>query len=85
MSIKRACFQDWKEIRRGRALDLKQGGWKRKDIADALGVTPGAVSQWPTTQIVTGLRSVPSVLSDAIFNSSAVPILVSSWLVHAVN
>lgn len=48
MTIIRASTQDWKEIRRWRALDLKQGGWKQKDIAEALGVTPGAVSQWMT-------------------------------------
>jgi transposase len=28
------------------ALDLKQQGWKQRDIATALGVTEGAVSQW---------------------------------------
>lgn len=48
MTIIRATAQDWKEIRRWRALDLKQCGWKQKDIAEALGVTPGAVSQWMT-------------------------------------
>lgn len=34
------------EARRFRAWELKQSGWKQKDIAEALGVTPGAVSQW---------------------------------------
>jgi len=34
------------EARRFRAWELKQQGWKQKDIAQALGVTPGAVSQW---------------------------------------
>jgi transposase len=29
-----------------RALELKQQGWKQRDIATALGVTAGAVSQW---------------------------------------
>jgi transposase len=29
-----------------RALDLKKQGWKQRDIATALGVTVGAVSQW---------------------------------------
>lgn len=38
--------QDWAEGRRLRAFDLAQQGWKQKDIAAALGVTPGAVSQW---------------------------------------
>lgn len=37
---------DWREARRLRAWDLHQQGWKQKDIAQALGVTPGAVSQW---------------------------------------
>ena len=38
--------QDWREGRRLQAWKLKQAGWKQKDIAEALGVTPGAVSQW---------------------------------------
>ncbi len=38
--------QDWREVRRFRAWELKQQGWKQQDIADALGVSPGAVSQW---------------------------------------
>ena len=37
---------DWLEGRRRRAWELKQQGWQQKDIAVALGVTPGAVSQW---------------------------------------
>ena len=37
---------DWAEGRRLRAFDLAQQGWKQRDIAAALGVTPGAVSQW---------------------------------------
>lgn len=38
--------KDWREGRRLRALELSQQGWKQQDIADALGVTQGAVSQW---------------------------------------
>src|SRR5260221_6217736 len=37
---------DWREERRKRAWALKQGGWPQKDIAAALGVSEGAVSQW---------------------------------------
>jgi transposase len=37
---------DWREGRRRRAWELKAQGWKQQDIAAALGVTPGAVSQW---------------------------------------
>jgi len=37
---------DWREGRRLRAWDLYQQGWSQKQIAIALGVTQGAVSQW---------------------------------------
>lgn len=37
---------DWREARRLRAWELSQKGWKQKDIAEALGVSAGAVSQW---------------------------------------
>jgi transposase len=46
MDEKQAPTSDWREYRRLRAWELKQQGWKQKDIAEALGVTPGAVSQW---------------------------------------
>ncbi len=39
-------MQDWLEGRRFRAWELAQAGWKQKAIAQALGVTKGAVSQW---------------------------------------
>ena len=39
---------DWKEQRRWRALDLKRDGWTHQEIAEALDVTKGAVSQWMT-------------------------------------
>jgi len=37
---------DWREERRNRAWNLKEQGWQQKDIAVALGVSEGAVSQW---------------------------------------
>jgi transposase len=37
---------DWREGRRLRAWELGCQGWPQKDIAAALGVTNGAVSQW---------------------------------------
>ena len=38
--------KDWREGRRLRAFELKEQGWKHTEIADALGVTKGALSQW---------------------------------------
>ena len=35
----------WQEERRKRAYELVQGGWTQKKVAEALGVTEGAVSQ----------------------------------------
>ncbi len=43
-----AGASDWKEGRRLRAWELHQQGWKQREIATALGVTQGAVSQWIT-------------------------------------
>src|SRR5919107_3870144 len=37
---------NWREGRRLRALELKEQGWKHSEIAEALGVTEGVVSQW---------------------------------------
>lgn len=37
---------DWHEQRRLQALVLYRKGWRQKDIAEALGVSRGAVSQW---------------------------------------
>lgn len=36
----------FKEWRRRRGLVLRRRGWSQRAIAEALGVTPGAVSQW---------------------------------------
>ena len=38
--------RDWREGRRLRTWELHQQGWKQHEIATALGVTQGAVSQW---------------------------------------
>lgn len=37
---------DWKEARRLQAWHLKQRGWSQRQIAEALSVSEGAVSQW---------------------------------------
>ena len=39
---------NWKEARRLQAWHLKQQGWSQRQIAEALGVSEGAVSQWMT-------------------------------------
>src|SRR5919199_2162383 len=38
--------RDWREERRLRAWALHQQGWMGKTMAEALGVSKGAVSQW---------------------------------------
>ncbi len=53
---------DWREGRRLRAFELKERGWKQTQIADALGVSEGAVSQWmkrAREKGVEGLRHKP--------------------------
>src|SRR3954447_3355045 len=53
---------NWREGRRLRAFELKEQGWKQTQIADALGVTEGAVSQWmkrAREQGVEGLKHKP--------------------------
>jgi len=39
---------NWKGARRLQAWHLKQKGWSQRQIAEALGVSEGAVSQWMT-------------------------------------
>ena len=59
MSKTKATPLDWRDGRRQRAWELKERGWKQTAIAAALGVTPGAVSQWlkrARTQGVQALR-----------------------------
>ncbi len=60
MAIEKASRNDWQEIRRFQARELKLKGWKQKEIAEALGVTPGAVSQWLTTAQQQGLDALRS-------------------------
>jgi len=51
---------DWKEMRRWRALELKHDGWTQQEIADALGVSKVAVSQWMTAVQKHGVMSLQS-------------------------
>jgi transposase len=50
--------RDWREARRLRAWELKQQGWSQRAIAAALGVTPGAVSQWIKRAIGGGVEAL---------------------------
>lgn len=54
MTNSKSPSQVWKEVRRLQALELQRRGWKQKDIAEALGVTKGAVSQWLTLAAAQG-------------------------------
>lgn len=51
---------DWREARRLQAWKLKRKGWKQTDIAEALGVTDGAVSQWMKAACEGGLEALYS-------------------------
>ena len=46
MAQEAARPKEWREERRLRAWELKERGWSQQAIAEALGVTAGAVSQW---------------------------------------
>ena len=46
MTQESAQPKEWREGRRLRAWALKEKGWSQQAIAEALGVTAGAVSQW---------------------------------------
>ena len=52
------AFSNWREARRFRAWELKQKGWSQTRIAEALGVTPGAVSQWLKAVRENGLKAL---------------------------
>jgi transposase len=46
MSTKTSPQTDWREQRRLQAVKLHERGWQQNKIAEAFGVTEGAVSQW---------------------------------------
>jgi transposase len=50
--------QHWKEARRLQAWQLKQKGWPQRQIAEALGVSEAAVSQWMTRARDGGLQAL---------------------------
>src|SRR3954467_4667209 len=68
---------DWREGRRLRAFELKQEGCSQQRIAEALGVSKGAVSQWMKRAREGGIQAlqrsskrlnhceIPTVLEEA--------------------
>jgi transposase len=53
-------FRDWREARRFRAWELHLKNWTQAQIAEALGVSEGAVSQWFKKVREQGLQSLRS-------------------------
>ena len=49
---------DWKEARRMRAWELVPQGWQQQDVAAALGVSKGAVSQWASRARAGGIAAL---------------------------
>jgi transposase len=45
-AAKKRYAREWQEKRRERAYELSEAGWSQKAIAEALGVSKGAVSKW---------------------------------------
>jgi transposase len=41
-----SSFNNWQEVRRKRALELKRQGWKQRTVAAAFGVSEATVSKW---------------------------------------
>ena len=58
MSKQKSQTKNWKEKRRLHAVKLKRAGWKQKDIADALDVSPMAVSHWIRKMEAEGIKSL---------------------------
>jgi transposase len=53
-------FRDWREWRRFRAVQLARLGWIHRDIAEALGISEQAVSQWLAQFAIGGSQALLS-------------------------
>jgi transposase len=53
--------RSWLEMRRRQAVQLLRLGWKQVEIAKALGVSKGAVSQWSRVLQRQGLRGLRAI------------------------
>jgi transposase len=49
---------NWNEARRLHVWQLLEKGWRQRDIAEALGVSEGAVGQWMTHARKGGLEAL---------------------------
>ena len=58
--MKKRNPSDWREARRLQAWILKEKGWQQSMIAEALGVTKGAVSQWVKRAQTGGVEALHS-------------------------
>ena len=58
--MERSNFHDWREWRRFRAVQLARQGWVHKDIAESLGISEAAVSQWLAHFAQSGLQGLLS-------------------------
>jgi transposase len=54
--VNKVIPHDWKEARRIRAIELDKQGWPQCQIAEALGVSEAAVSQWLKTARMNGIE-----------------------------
>jgi predicted transcriptional regulator len=61
---------DWREARRYRAWALHRRGWTQRTIATALGVTPGAVSQWLKRARATSLWIPATATTQSIVDTA---------------
>jgi transposase len=61
MSAKDGEFVDWRYWRRLQALHLKEQGWRRRDVAEALDVTERSVERWIHTAGTCGAQALRSV------------------------
>jgi transposase len=52
-----SSFNNWKEARRQRALELKRQGWKQRTIAAAFGVSEATVSKWVANMDKLGIEA----------------------------
>jgi transposase len=75
--------RSWREWRRRRAWDLHQQGWTQQQIAQALAVTQGAVSQWlhqAHLQGVAALRDHPAPGARPLLTTDQHALLVALLL-----